>query len=105
MLARLAQGPATVGALAAPFPMSLPAASKHVRVLERAGLVRRTVRGREHHCRLDAAPMSAAAEWLDFYRRFWESRLDALESLLIARGEARAAPARSGGPRGQRPRR
>jgi DNA-binding transcriptional ArsR family regulator len=104
MLTRLARGSATVGALAAPLRMSLPAASKHVRVLEAAGLLRRTVRGREHHCRLTAAPLHTAAEWLAHYRRFWDARLDALEALLIERGEATAPPT-PGGPRAPRPRR
>ena len=62
--------------------MSLEGASKHVRVLERAGLVRRTVEGRRHVCRLDARPLSSAADWLRFYERFWTARLDALERVF-----------------------
>jgi len=89
MVQRLSRGPALVTELAAPLRMSLPAASKHVRVLERAGLVRRRVRGREHHCSLNPAPLRTAAEWLAHYQKFWTMRLDALESLLIERGEAR----------------
>ncbi len=104
VLQRLTRGTATVTELAAPFRTSLPAVSKHLRVLERAGLLRREVRGREHHCTLDARALEGAAEWIAFYRRFWTARLDALEALLIARGEARPAP-RSGGPRARRPRR
>lgn len=104
LLARLARGPALVTALAAPFATSLNAVSKHLRVLEQAGLLRREVRGREHHCALEPAPLQGAAEWIAFYQRFWEHRLDALEALLIERGEARPAP-RSGGSRARRPRR
>lgn len=82
MLRRLAERERTVGELAAPFKMSLAAASKHVRYLERAGLVRRTVSGRSHYCRLNPQPLNKAYEWLDFYSRFWNERLDALEVLL-----------------------
>jgi len=62
------------------------AASKHVKVLERAGLVRRTVRGRTHHCRLDAARLADAQKWIAFYQRFWNERLDALDTLLVPGG-------------------
>jgi DNA-binding transcriptional ArsR family regulator len=82
ILTRLASGDLTVGQLAEPFSMSLEAASKHIRVLERAGLVRRTVEGRRHVCRLEARPLASAAAWLRFYERFWTERLDALEDLL-----------------------
>jgi DNA-binding transcriptional ArsR family regulator len=82
MLRRLAGGERSIGELAAPFRMSFAGASKHVRALEGAGLVRRSVRGRTHVCRLDPAPLAAADEWLCFYRRFWNERLDTLESLL-----------------------
>jgi DNA-binding transcriptional ArsR family regulator len=82
MLRRLAAGERTVSELAAPFRMSLAAASKHVKVLERAGLVRRRVRGRTHHCRLDAGRLAEAHGWLRRYERFWTERLDALEALL-----------------------
>jgi DNA-binding transcriptional ArsR family regulator len=82
MLTRLASGDLTVGQLAEPFAMSLEAASKHIRVLERAGLVRRTVDGRRHICRLSPAPLAFAYSWLRFYERFWKARLDALEELL-----------------------
>ncbi|TCV94591.1 ArsR family transcriptional regulator [Luteibacter rhizovicinus] len=76
MLSRLALGPISIGELAAPFEMSLAAASKHVKVLERAGLLVRSVRGRTHLCALDAAPMHAGMEWLRHYERFWGDRLD-----------------------------
>jgi DNA-binding transcriptional ArsR family regulator len=82
MLGRLASRELTVGELAEPLTMSLAAASKHVKVLERAGLVHRTVAGRRHVCRLEAAPLATAAGWLRFYERFWAERLDALETLL-----------------------
>jgi DNA-binding transcriptional ArsR family regulator len=85
MLARLADGELTVGQLAEPLEMSLAAASKHVKVLEEAGLVRRTVDGRRHVCRLDATPLAGAFAWLRFYERFWNERLDTLESLLEQR--------------------
>jgi DNA-binding transcriptional ArsR family regulator len=82
MLRRLAAGEQTVGQLVEPFRMSLAAGSKHVKVLERAGLIRRTVRGRTHRCRLDARRLGDADQWLGYYRRFWSERLDALETLL-----------------------
>lgn len=82
MLARLTQGERTVGELAEPFAMSLAAASKHIRALEAAALVDREVRGRRHVCRLNAAPLSAASDWLRHYERFWSGRLDQLEQLL-----------------------
>lgn len=82
MLRRLAGGEQTVGELAEPFRMSVQAASKHVRVLERAGLVRRSIRGRTHRLRLDAGRLAEAQRWLSYYERFWSERLDALDALL-----------------------
>ena len=82
MLRRLAAGEQSIGELAAPFRMSFAGASKHVRSLEHACLIRREVRGRTHVCRLDPAPLAAAEEWLRFYERFWTERLDALEQAL-----------------------
>ena len=82
MLGRLASGELTVGELAEPLAMSLAAASKHVKVLERAGLVHRTVDGRRHVCRLEPRQLASAAAWLRLYERFWNKRLDALEGLL-----------------------
>jgi DNA-binding transcriptional ArsR family regulator len=76
---------ATVTQLAAAHPMSLAAVSKHIRVLENAGLVRRTIVGREHRLTLEPAPLGAAAGWLDTYRAFWEDRLDLLEARLRSR--------------------
>jgi len=82
MLRDLAGGERTVSQLAEPFAMSLAAASKHIKALETAGLIRREVRGRTHVCRLEAGPLASAYEWLSFYERFWNSRLDVLEQLL-----------------------
>jgi DNA-binding transcriptional ArsR family regulator len=82
MLRDLASGQRTVGELAAPFDMSLAAASKHIRSLEKAGLVRRTIRGRTHVCRLEPRALADAHEWISFYERFWNSRFDVLEDLL-----------------------
>ncbi|MEO6525475.1 MAG: metalloregulator ArsR/SmtB family transcription factor [Gemmatimonadaceae bacterium] len=89
ILRRLAGGERTVGELAEPFDMSLAAASKHVKTLERAGLVRRRVEGRTHHCRLDATRLGQAQRWLAFYEQFWDEKLDALEGLLATRRRAR----------------
>jgi DNA-binding transcriptional ArsR family regulator len=93
ILGRLVAQESRVTELAEPFAMSLNAVSKHVRVLEEAGLVRREVRGREHYLSLDAAPLQEAAEWLETYRQFWTARLDRLETLLQRR---RAAKTRGG---------
>lgn len=82
MLRHLADEECSVSELAAPFAMSLAAASKHIQTLERAGLVRREIQGRTHICHLETGPLARADEWLDFYRRFWGDRLDALERAL-----------------------
>ena len=82
MLAGLALGEKSVGELAEPFAMSFAGASKHVKVLEEAGLIRREVRGRTHVCRLEPGPLASADQWLRHYERFWTGRLDALEQLL-----------------------
>jgi DNA-binding transcriptional ArsR family regulator len=92
MLARLSAGPLTVGQLAAPLDMSLAAAAKHIQVLERAGLLQRTIDGRRHICRLEAGPLASAHAWLAFYQRHWTERLDALETFF--RTEAETEPAR-----------
>lgn len=85
ILAQLGPGAATVSQLAEPFAMSLPAVSKHIRALEQAKLVRRTVDGREHWIALNPQPLRAAAEWLEGYRGFWEAGLDRLEAKLLER--------------------
>lgn len=82
MLRSLASQERTVSELASPFRMSLAAASKHVKVLETAGLLQRTVHGRTHVCRLAPEPLADAHEWLRFYEQFWSDRLDALEREL-----------------------
>lgn len=82
MLRALGDGTRTVGQLAEPFAMSLAAASKHIKVLEGAGLIRREVRGRTHYCHLEPGPLASASAWLAFYERFWTGRLDVLERLL-----------------------
>jgi len=82
LLARLADRPAPITELAKPFAMSLPAISKHIRVLEAAGLVSRTVNGRMHMCALNAEPLRNIASWLDAYRHFWEDNLEALARYL-----------------------
>lgn len=88
ILARLALGEASVGGLAAPHEMSLPAVSKHLRVLEAAGLLRKEKDGRVIRCRLEAAPLRDAAAWIAEYRRFWEAQLDALAGYLERLDEA-----------------
>ncbi len=87
ILARLAEGDASVGELAEPFAISRPAISKHLRVLERAGLVSRIREGRFSRCGLDAAPLKDAAEWVERYRKFWEEQLDALSRYLEQKEE------------------
>ena len=84
ILVRLAHGEAMVTELAEPFRVSLPAISKHVRVLETAGLLEREVDGRVHRCRLAARPMKNAAAWIEQYRAFWELQFDALAKYLEA---------------------
>ena len=84
MIARLARAPATIGELAEPFAMSLPAVSKHVRVLERAGLVRRTIDGRIHRCALRRERLQEANRWIERYTQFWDETLDALAAFAEA---------------------
>ena len=99
MLRDLAQAERTVGQLAEPFAISLAAASKHIKVLEQAGMIRREVRGRTHLCRLDPGPLASAHEWLTTYERFWTDRLDALDRLLREE-DARNAPETARNPEG-----
>ena len=82
MLRSLTGGDRNIGELAAPFAMTFAAASKHVRVLELAGLLRRRIEGRSHVCTLRSEPMAAANAWLAFYERYWNSRFDALDTAL-----------------------
>ena len=82
ILARLATGACSVTELAEPFEMSMPAVSKHIRVLERAGLIARGREAQWRPCRIDAGPLKEVAEWTETYRRIWEGRLDRLDNYL-----------------------
>ena len=82
ILARLAQGSTTIGELSAPGESSKPAISKHRKIRENAGLIQRRISGRQHQCTLTTAGLKTAEEWLNFHRKFWESRFDALTELL-----------------------
>lgn len=96
MLRQLASGEHSVSQLAEPYAISLAAASKHIKALEHAGLIRREVRGRTHICRLDPGPLSSAQEWLSFYERFWTSRLDALDRILREENDTQPANGKTG---------
>lgn len=105
MLARLADGEATVTELAEPFPISLPAISRHLKVLERAGLITRSRSGQWRSSSLEAAPLKEAADWMERYRRFWEINFDRLDAHLeritrdqAARGQAERGATGAGGP-------
>ena len=82
ILARLAQGECSVNELAQPFDMSLPAVSKHLRVLERAGLIAQRRVAQRRPCRIEAAPLKHVVDWAEHYRQLWEQRLDRLEDYL-----------------------
>ncbi len=84
MLRRLSRSACTVGELAEPADMSFAAASKHVQVLERAGMVNRRVKGRQHICTLSPKPLKEASDWLSFYEKFWDESLDRLQAMLEA---------------------
>ena len=84
---QLARGEASVGDLARPYKVSAPAISRHLRVLERAGLLERSIQGRVHRCRLRSKPIEDAAMWIESQRAFWESGFDRLASLVEDRGE------------------
>lgn len=84
ILGRLMSGAASVAELAEPFALSLPAISKHLKVLERAGLIAKGRSAQSRPRRLEAGPLKEAADWLDYYRRFWEQSLDRLEAVLAA---------------------
>ena len=96
MLRQLALGERTVGELAEPFAISLAAASKHIKALENAGLIRREVHGRTHLCRLDPGPLASAHQWLSFYERFWSERLDVLERFLRQEDERQSPTPKKG---------
>jgi DNA-binding transcriptional ArsR family regulator len=98
ILGILAGGEVNVGTLAGRFPISFNGVSKHVKVLEEAGLLRRSVRGREHWLQLRPQPLQDASRWLEHYREFWETRLDALEDFLVQeKGEASGKTQKRGG--------
>jgi len=82
IVSKLTEGEVPIMEIAAPFDMSLPAVTKHIRVLEQAGLVTRRRQGRVRYCRLNAEPMREAAHWLAFYRKFWDAKLDSLADFL-----------------------
>lgn len=90
ILARLTGTEARVTDIAAEFPISLNSISKHIRMLERAGLVKRSIAGREHLLSLEAAPLAEAAQWIEHYRRFWEGRLAALEKYVTKQNRKRS---------------
>ncbi|MBA1158448.1 ArsR/SmtB family transcription factor [Microvirga mediterraneensis] len=92
MLSDLGGGERTVSQLAEPFAISLAAASKHIKVLEHAGLLRREIRGRTHVCRLDPGPLASAHQWLGVYEHFWTERLDVLERLLREEDAGKSPP-------------
>lgn len=94
ILARLARGEAKVGDLAAPFRMSQPAITRHLKVLERAGLLAREIDGRVHRCRLVPRPMEDAVDWIEHYRRFWNRQFDSLAAYLSG-ASAKAKPRKS----------
>ena len=96
ILESLAKRPATITEIARPFPVSLNAVSKHVMVLERAGLVRRQIRGREHICSVEPRSFRQAAAWIDYYREFWSTRLDALERYVVRQLKAKKGTAHDG---------
>jgi DNA-binding transcriptional ArsR family regulator len=97
ILARLALGETSVTELATPFKMSMPAVSKHLKVLERAGLIARSREAQSRPCRLEPGPLKEAASWIEEYRRFWESSLDRLEDYL-----RKLKSAKTKGPRANR---
>jgi DNA-binding transcriptional ArsR family regulator len=96
MLRELTGGERTVSQLAQPFSISLAAASKHIKALENAGLIRREVRGRTHLCSLEPGPLADAHDWLAFYERFWTDRLDVLDRILREEDEQKSATRNEG---------
>ena len=102
ILARLATGAATVGELAEPFDISLPAVSRHLKVLTEAGLIERSTEAQWRRCTLRGEGMREAADWIEFYRRFWEESFDRLDAFLKRTAPAKAADSKSrkGGRRG-----
>lgn len=89
MVERLARGPMSIGAMAEGFPISQPGISKHVKVLEQAGLLKREVVGRVHRCKLEPKAVDAASTWIDEQRRFWNATLDRLEAFFTKSTKAK----------------
>jgi len=87
IISKLAEGDMPIMELASPFDMSLPAVSKHIRVLEKAGLLTRRKQGRVQYCHLNAKPLRDAAKWLAFYQQFWDAKLDSLANFLEENSE------------------
>jgi DNA-binding transcriptional ArsR family regulator len=105
ILARLATGAATVGELAQPFDMSLPAVSRHLKVLTDAGLIERSTEAQWRRCALRGEGMRAAADWIEFYRKFWEESFDRLDAFLKQTAPDRPSTSRSNKPKSARRRR
>jgi DNA-binding transcriptional ArsR family regulator len=99
ILARLASGEASVTELAEPFQMSMPAVSKHLKVLERAGLIARGREAQWRPCRIEAGPLKNVADWVEYYRSFWEQSLDRLDSYLRELKDAEKTKAKKPGPK------
>jgi DNA-binding transcriptional ArsR family regulator len=99
ILRALTRRPATINQIAKPFPVSLNAVSKHVMMLERAGLLRREIRGREHYCWIEPGPLREADRWLAHYRQFWDQRMDALEAYVARKFQAAQRKTRHGNQR------
>ena len=91
MLSRLSQGEASVNELAAPFKMSLPAVSKHIKVLEKAGLLTKTINAQQRPCKIDGVQLKQAVDWIDQYKQLWEGRLDRLDAYLVELHASEAA--------------
>ena len=89
MLLRLAKQEQSIAELSEPFAISKSAVTKHIKALENAGLLRRTIDGRVHQCRLQAEPLHTASDWMVFYQRFWDSKLDSLDAYLSAKPDSR----------------
>ena len=99
ILKMLSERQARVTDIAKSFPYSLNAISKHLKVLEQAGLIRREIKGRDHICQLDPAPLQEASDWFAHYRQFWEQRLDAMEQYIIQKRKRRKIRVRKSNPK------
>jgi DNA-binding transcriptional ArsR family regulator len=99
ILRALTRRPATINEIAKPFPVSLNAISKHVMVLERAGLLHREIKGRQHYCRIEPRPLRQADAWMAHYRQFWDERLDALTVYVERKFKASKKGKAHGNPR------